>query len=727
MNPDDKIDDILKKYGAKIEQEVTTEKAGVKASKNYERFRQEAAPMLNWYERACKRLGNFIALKPTEKQQQKLTKFIQDAHLDIIPKQVLGLSFSMFLLSFLFFIFIFIALFAFIGFNMQLLLVLFLGVIFSLVLFNYLNSLPQRFAQSWRLKASSQMVPAILYIVVYMRHTSNLERAILFASEHLPPPLSLDFKKIFWNVEVGKYSTIKQSLDAYLESWRDYALEFVEAFHLIESSLFEPEQSRRIEVLEKSLQVMLDGVYEKMLKYTHEVKAPLTNLYMLGIVLPTLGLALLPLASTLLQGMLKWYHVFILFNLMFPFFVFYLTQSILAKRPGGFGETELLERNPNYKYYKSKGPWIKAFIIAFPLFLLGLIPLLFQYTPLPSLLNMQKDIVFNSTMPMFNKAFDFKQVTSNGSVIGTSGPFGLIASLLSLLIPLSIALFFSIAYIGKTKLLIKTRQQTKKLEKEFASSLFQLGNRLGDGLPAEVALGAVAQTLHGTPTSEFFSVASTNIEQLGMSVDEALFNQKRGAVVFFPSELVKTSMRILIESVKKGLQVAARAMISISQYVKNIHKINERLRDLLADITSSMKSNMTFLAPLLSAIVVGLASMITSILNNLETMLQLGSISQSQMMGGFSANQLMSLFNVSLMIPPYFMQIIVGLYLIEIMFILTQTLVTISNGSDKLTEKYELAKSLRTGILLYTFAAFISIVALSLLAALSVGGIGGLG
>jgi len=467
-----------------------------------------------------------------------------------------------------------------------------------------------------------------------------------------------------------------------------------------------------------------------MLMYTHEVKSTLTNLYMLGIVLPTLGLALLPLASTLLQGMLKWYHVFILFNLMFPFFVFYLTQSILMSRPGGFGETELLEMNPDYKYYKSNAPWIKAFIICFPLLIIGLIPLLFQYTPLPSLIGMQgKDIVFNSTnmMPMFSKAFDFKQVKAEGSVVGISGPFGLIALLLSLLVPLSIALFFSIAYSGKTKILIKTRQQTKKLEKEFASSLFQLGNRLGNGLPAEVALGAVAQTLHGTPTAEFFSIASTNVEQLGMSVDNALFDQRRGAVVFFPSELVKTSMRILIESVKKGLHVAARAMISISQYVKNIHKINERLKDLLADITSSMKSNMTFLAPLLSAIVVGLASMITAILNNLETMMQVGKISQGQMIGGFSASTLMNLFNVSLMIPPYFLQIIVGLYLIEIMFILTQTLVTISNGTDKLTEKYELARSLRTGILLYTFAAFISILALSLLAALSVGGIGGFG
>ena len=95
------------------------------------------------------------------------------------------------------------------------------------------------------------MVPAILYVVVYMRHTPNLEKAIAFASEHLQYPLSLDFKKIFYNVEIGKYSTIKESLDNYLEGWRDYSTEFIEAFHLIESSLYEPDRARRISTLEK--------------------------------------------------------------------------------------------------------------------------------------------------------------------------------------------------------------------------------------------------------------------------------------------------------------------------------------------------------------------------------------------------------------------------------------------------------------------------------------------
>src|SRR3989344_4696023 len=172
-----------------------------------------------------------------------------------------------------------------------------------------------------------------------MKHTSNLERAISFVSQHIEAPLSLDFRRVLWNVETGKFSSIKDSLDNYLDFWKEYNMEFVESFHLVESSLYEPSDARRIQILERALKVILDGVYERMLKYSHSIKSPLTNIYMLGIVLPTLGLALLPLASTLLGGMVRPYHIFVFFNLIVPFFVFYLVSQVMLKRPGGYGQT----------------------------------------------------------------------------------------------------------------------------------------------------------------------------------------------------------------------------------------------------------------------------------------------------------------------------------------------------------------------------------------------------
>jgi len=710
------VDEILKKYGAKIEGQINSSGENKDYSGSYEKFKGEISREYSTYERWANSLGNFVHVKPSKKDKERISKSLEAAHLSVEPWQALGLSVMAFLTIFFVGVFISIGI-TLVNGNLTSFpfLFFFLLVIFSVFLFYFLSQYPERLANKWRLKASSQMVPAILYIVVYMRHTPNLEKAIQFASEHLQYPLSLDFKKIFYNVEIGKYSTIKESLDVYLESWRGYSTEFIESFHLIESSLFEPSEARRISTLEKALQVVLDGVYEKMLKFSHSVRTPLTNVYMLGVVLPTLGLALIPLASAMIGGLLTYVHIFILFNLVVPFFVYYLTDKVLTLRPGGYGETTLLEKNPLYPKYKSNKPYWKAFWIVLPFFVLSLLPLIFQFTPLPSLLGISKDFSFGSVGLNFlgsGNLFGFIKTST-----GIAGPFGLGALLLGMLFPISVALFFAIAYKGKTKDLIVERGKTKELENEFNNSLFQLGNRLGNGVPPELVFGKVAESNRGLRTGEFFSKVNYNIRQMGMSVEKALFDKNRGAIRFFPSDLIATSMRVLIESSKKGLKIAAVSLMSISEYVKNLDKITSRLKDLLAEITSDMKSNMTFLAPLLSGIVVGLAAMITQILG----MLKIGDLAGAGAGNLGSLSNLINLFQYESMIPPYFLQISVGIYLIEIIFILTSTLVTIDSGEDRLEMTNKIGANLKRGMLLYFGVALLSVLALSILSTVVLG------
>src|SRR3989338_4784393 len=334
--------------------------------------------------------------------------------------------------------------------------------------------------------------------------------------------------------------------------------------------------------------------------------------------------------------------------------------------------------------------------IALPFLIIGILPFLFQADFFVNTLGLQKDYTFEqvgiSTAPE-TKLFDFKTINISSAsnpdrVIQKStlaGPFGPLGTILSLFIPFSIALFFIIAYKKKTHDLIKSRDKTRSLEDEFTNSLFQLGNRLGDGMPPEIAFARVAESTKGQATNQFFVTINQNIQQMGMSLDNAVFDKKRGAMIFFPSALIATSMRILIESSKKGLQVAARSLMSISDYVKNIQKINQRLKDLLAEVVSDMKSNMTFLAPLLAGIVVGLAAMITSILNKLEALKSIGEGQEAAGLGSFS--NILQLFDVTTMIPPYFLQIAIGIYIVEIIFILTGALVTVDAGKDTLREK----------------------------------------
>jgi hypothetical protein len=713
------IDEVLKKHSARIENQMNSAPKDINYSQTYVKFRNEMSPELNRYEKWCHSLGNVIKLKISKKDEDKVKKDLEVAHLEVEPWQAMTLSVMSFISIFLLGLIISVAVTLIKGSLAQFPFILFILItVFSIFLFYFVNGYPQRLANKWRLKASSQMVPAILYLVVYMRHTPNLERAVAFAAQHLQAPLSLDLRKVFYDVEVRKFSTIKESLDNYLETWKDYSIEFVEAFHLIESSLFEPEDAKRILTLEKALQVILDGVYDKMLKFTHDVRSPLTNVYMLGVVLPTLALALLPLASAMIGDYFRWYHVFILFNLVVPFMVFYLTDKVLLLRPGGYGESKLLERNPLYPEYKSKKHYVKAFFICLPFLLIGFLPLIFQYTSIPSLVGLKQDYTFAEFGLGFfgsESLFGFVQTDA-----GLKGPFGIGSLILGMFVPFGLALFFIISFKSRTVNLIKERQKTKQLEKEFNNSLFQLGNRIGNGTPPELAFGQIAESSKGLKTADFFKRVNYNIMQMGMSVEKSIFDKKRGAIAYYPSDLIATSMRILIESAKKGLKIAAVSLMSISEYIKNIQKITNRLKDMLAEIASDMKSNMTFLAPLLSGIVIGLAAMITSILGKLGAVGELG----GEVAGIGSLGSLTEIFSQELMIPPYFLQIAIGIYLIQVIFILTGTLVTIDSGEDKLEKTSKVGINLKKGIMLYLITALFATFALFILTTVVLGNLG---
>ncbi len=694
---------ILNKYKEKLRGKVDFDdyEEGRVTSKEYKTFKEEIySKQLTRYEKLCSKAEHIIKIKPKDRNRVVLEKSIELAHLNVTPEGAASFAVLIGLLV-MFLGLVFIGLLYVLTGELKLFSLLFLIIIGSVII-KPLTNLPNYIAARWRLKASNQMVLCILYIVMYMRHTSNLEHALKFSTDHISEPLSLDLRKVFWDVETGKFATIKESLENYLDGWREYNLEFVEAFHLVESSLYEPTESRRIDLLEKSLDVMLNGTYEKMLHYTHDLKNPITMLHMLGIVLPILGLVIFPLVSSFLGGIVKWWHLALLYNILLPIIVLFFGLNVLSKRPTGYGESEVL-RDISEREEK-KGIFFTSIVIFLLLFFIGLIPLVLHVV----------DSDFDADFGYFGKLLDYKE---------NNGPYSLIAMFFSFLVPLAVALSVAHYYKTKTKKLIEIREETKRLETEFSGALFQLGNRVGDGIPVEVAVGNVANTLSGTPTGNFFSKISVNISKLGMSLKEAIFNEKNGAILNSPSALIESSMRVLIEGARKGPQVVAKSLISISKYVDNIHTVSERVKDLLADIISSMKSQISFLAPIIAGIVVGLASMIVSIIARLGEQFKEVAVGET---GGFNVAGMVEIFKVEDIIPGYYFQIVVGLYVVEVIIILTILANGIENGSDKINEKYMIGKNLYKGALLYIGVAVIVTLLFNLLVKGILSGISGI-
>lgn len=742
-NIDDEVKAFRKRYTSRLKNELDDdsldEKRGIKTA-DYESFKLQFLPKhLSLYEKACTISEKTLKITPDKNKIPLLEEAIRTCHLNITPTG--AASFAMLaplviiLLSIIFGFMLPLVLFQVESFFFVL-----FGLITALIMMIPLQRLPFFLANNWRLKASNQMVLCVFYIVTYMRHTSNLELAIDFAAEHLSPPLSIDLKKIIWDLETEKFNSVKESMDNYLSSWRKWNMEFVESMHLIQSSLYESSESRRVDALDKSLKVMLDETYEKMLHYAHNLKGPLTTLHMLGIILPILGLVILPLVVSFMPEV-QWYHLLTLYNVALPLGVFYLAKTILATRPTGYGQADIADTNPEFKRYRNViinfgGSQIKInplffsiFIFSF-LFLIAISPLILwaagghgaDWTLSSEGILPRVDVENEQTIKfsLLDYRAEFVEGTDTGKF---KGPYGLGAALLSLAMPLSLGLGVGLWYRLRSKNVIKIRERAKKLEKEFAAALFQLGNRLGDGYPAEIAFAKVAKVMEGSLSGKFFELVSINIQKLGMGVKKAIFDPRHGALLSYPSNLIESSMKVLVESAKKGPMVASRALINVSEYIKQMHRVDERLRDLMADIISSMKSQIAFLTPAIAGIVIGITSMIAQILGSLGQ--RLAALNDAAGTGGAGlggAGFILGIFGNG--VPTFYFQMIVGVYVVQIIFILTILINGIQNGADKLNERFLLGTNLIRSTITYTLIAFVVMLMFSIIAGSIVNSVG---
>jgi len=690
---------LLDRYKTEIEKELGSyEEAAPKkiTTREYQQFKSEfMPPHYSYYEKLCNLSEKILKLKPDPKKAERIQEAIDICHLSITPTGA-----TSFALIAPIALVIFGSLAFFMLFQSFFFVLFFLVIGLSLIM--PLNKIPEYLADSWRLKASNQMVLCVFYVVTYMRHTSNLEKAIEFASQHLAPPLSLDLRKVLWDVETQKFGSVKESLETYLVTWKKYNMEFIEALHLIESSLFEGSNEKRLSTLDKSLDVMLEETYEKMLHYAHNLKSPITMLHMLGVILPILGLVILPLVVSFM-GEVKWFHIAAIYNLALPAIVYFMGKNILSRRPTGYGDTDISEENPEFKKYKNiiikfgkseiqiNPIWI-CVLTGIVLFVVGMSPIMLHAIGVD-------EIPFGAEDESSSCGFEYCMLEYHQDEEGkTVGPFDMGSSVLSILVTMSFGISIGLYFSLRSKNVIQIRERSKELEKEFASALFQLGNRLGDGIPAEMAVGKVADMMEGTTSGNFFSLVSQNIRRLGMSVSQSIFDPRHGALVFFPSSLIESSMKVLTESIRKGPQIAANALMNVSRYIKEIHKVNERLRDLMADIISSMSSQIKFLTPVISGIVIGITSMISGIIGKLGN--QIKSIQESG--AGEAGAGALGGFAFSMGIPTFHFQIIVGLYVVQIVYILSILANGIENGSDKLSERYNMGKNLIRSTILYS-------------------------
>ncbi|MEM5882744.1 MAG: hypothetical protein QXQ77_00690, partial [Candidatus Aenigmatarchaeota archaeon] len=297
----------------------------------YKEFLKEFSPKkLSLYEKICNFSEKIIRINPPSRLQKKLKEAIEFSHLQITP---IG--------AFSFLILFSISLLAF-----SLLLVLFLKEIGYMLLLlvpvacYFVYDYPFHYSIVFKIKASSEMILAIVYMCVSMRVTPNLEKAVEFAAKNLKGPLGLDLKKMLWDIEVGKYFSIDDALRDFASKWKKDNEEFVKSLNLIVTSLSE-NQVEREKSLNEAITTILEGTNERMRRYSRELKAPITIVNVFGFLLPIIGMIFFPMAALVLPKGLQASTLIVGYNFLLPLLVYWLMKNYLDKRPFTFHQPHL--------------------------------------------------------------------------------------------------------------------------------------------------------------------------------------------------------------------------------------------------------------------------------------------------------------------------------------------------------------------------------------------------
>jgi hypothetical protein len=168
-------------------------------------------------------------------------------------------------------------------------------------------------------------------------------------------------------------------------------------------------------------------------------------------------------------------------------------------------------------------------------------------------------------------------------------------------------------------------------------------------------------------------------------------------------------MRAVQTSSEKGTKMAAEAMITISRYLENIHDTQEQLNDLMDDTTTTLQMLAYMLAPIISAVAVGMSQTIIQALYKLgesfqQTQENLPNTGDAGLSGPAGPSLVSDLDKA---IPPEALQLVVGIYLVQLLYILGVFYNKIIEGENPTKKNLTIGKMMISGLTFYTLGVTI--------------------
>lgn len=668
-------------------------------SKEYRRFLIEeflTQPRESIYEKLCNSAEKVFKIRLSAESEKNLFEAINFTYLSISPSGPISLvSLLLLIISPLL-----IVLTLFGIFSITTTVVSFILLVLSSY---YIYKYPFFRVRQIRAKASTEIVLATLYMAVSLREIPNLENAVVFAASNLTGPLARDLKRLLWKIETQQYSSIEPAIDEFTKKWGKENEEFVSSIKLLKSAVQQP-PDRAHKLIDEAIEVILSGTSDRMGRYANDLRMPVTIIYALGIILPVITLVIFPIIMIFLQQYANLSFLIIGYDILLPVSLFWFINTNLKAKPPTVSQPDIREKLTDITLFNKT---FSVFLVAIPILLiLGSIGgyLMYQYqVPTNQCRQWQ---TCNSKIPFDNfckpAGFTYKINDCKNHMSDILTP-----TLSSSFIIWGFAFSIGVPLILMTQSRITTRNKVKVLEKEFSEALFQLGHEMMSGHGIENALDNSQKNLQGMEISSFYGRILNNIKALGATFESAVFSREYGAVWDYPSEIIRSVMKIIVEASKKSLVAASTSMLTISKYLKGMDSIEQKIKDIMSETVTSMKFLGMFLSPLVAGITVGMAVIILSVITVLS--FQVSTLGGSAGLSDIptSATFLLGLWQGGASVGPDMFQLVLGIYIIETTVLLGMFINGLENGEDRVNELNMIGKMLLLAVGIYTVTLFV--------------------
>ncbi len=625
---------------------------------------------------------------------------------------------------------------------------------------NFVQKFPLNEAKVEQVRALT-FVPEIMgYMIMSMKLVPNLEKAVEFAATHGRGKIAEDLKKVIWNVELGIHKSLSEGLDEMAYNWGKFSDEFKSSLMMIRASVLETSEAKRYQILDKTMEQTLESIKTKMEQYARELSQPTVVLFYLGVLLPLILIIVLPVGSAFSgQGLARPEILVLIYNILIPGATFVFALNVLRNRPPTYEPPKIPDGHPSLpkKYQMKLG---KNFVDLRFVMLAVLIAgagltwffhsngIVFEFdqeklTIIPP--DRTKEFVLervNRPENWYNEDGPFvQQLISRGVELQAAQktvaaekamffmkpenditPYNLIFGSL-----LTFALMFFIYFNFTSIYKRKVQEETMEMESEFKDSLYVIASRMGENKPVEESLRHAQNFLPDYVISQkLFGKTVDNINLLGMPLENAVFDPNYGALKHNPSNIIRSSMKLLVDSVKMGVEVSARTLMSLSLQLKNSEKVNKTLSILVKEITSTMKTMAVFIAPVVLGITTALQKVVMISMGSIISEGSLdsvsGNISNVDLAGanlGSGLSSQLSAFSSSIssfkmdpevfasLVSPAQFTFIIALYVIEIVIILTYFTSKLEEDNNVLAT-LRIAKALPVALTVFVLAIIVS-------------------